>query len=275
MRFLKRLLFFVFNLINRLLGLFRFELQYRSAGLENKRSVHEFLLRIRPESQKYKLIRIGSKHDGGYLIPDLLDGVKYCYSPGVSTNSDFEDQLTTNGIECFLADYSVEGPAKSNPLFHFKRKYIGNKNDSKTITLKEWIKENKSDEEMLLQMDIEGAEYQVIFETPVEVFKKFRVLVIEFHGFNKLSYQYSFDLITTSFYKLLNDFRIVHVHANNCCRPVKIAGDKIPPVMEFTFLRKDHFYESSKLIKLPHELDSPNLPNRKEVELPSLIKGEV
>jgi hypothetical protein len=101
-------------------------------------------------------------------------------------------------------------------------------------------------------MDIEGAEYQVIFETPIEVFQKFRILVIEFHGFNKLSDQYNFDLITSSFYKLLNDFRIVHVHANNCCRPVKIAEEMVPPVMEFTFLRKDHFYESDNLINLPH-----------------------
>jgi hypothetical protein len=116
-----------------LLALFRFELQYFPAGEVNKGSIQEFLLRISPENQKYELVRIGSKHDGGYLIPDLLDGVKYCYSPGVSDNSDFENQLTTNGIECFLADYSVEGPAENNPLFHFKKKYIGNKNDYKQL----------------------------------------------------------------------------------------------------------------------------------------------
>jgi FkbM family methyltransferase len=89
--------------------------------------------------------------------------------------------LTTHGIECFLADYSVDKPAIDNSLFNFTKKYLGNKNDYQTIRLESWIKDNKSDDEMLLQMDIEGAEYQVILDTPSETLRRFRILVIEFH----------------------------------------------------------------------------------------------
>ena len=261
-------------MINRILILFRFQLEYYPLGRDLKELINEFLTNIRPESQVKELIRVGSGHAGGYLVPDDLEGIKYCYSPGVSNNSDFEDQLATYGIECFLADYSVDGPAKENPLFQFTKKFLGNKNDSKIIRLETWIKENKSDDEMLLQMDIEGAEYQVILDTPSETLRKFRILVIEFHGFNNLAHTHSFDLISTTFYKLLKDFKVVHVHANNSCKSVKIGGFDVPPVMEFTFMRNDSFIKSEKKIKLPHRLDQKNIPARKDVDLPRLILGE-
>ena len=121
---------------------------------------------------------------------------------------------------------------------------------------------------MLLQMDIEGAEYQVILDTPSDILRKFRFLVIEFHGFNRLAHTHSYDLISTTFYKLLKDFKVVHVHANNCCKAVKINGVEIPPVMEFTFVRKDRFIKSDNEIKLPHRLDQKNVTQNREVNLP-------
>ena len=271
MYMIKRLLLYFFGLINYVLAFFRFQLVYHPQGTINKEEINDFLTNLTPESQMKDLIRIGSNYDGGYLVPNDLEGIKYCYSPGVSDNSDFEDQLTTHGIECFLADYSVDKPAKDNSLFHFTKKYLGNKNDDQTMRLESWINDNESDDEMLLQMDIEGAEYQIILDTPSDAIRKFRILVIEFHGFDTLAKQQSFDLITTSFYKLLRDFRIVHVHANNCCKAVKVGNQIIPPVMEFTFIRNDRFVKSDNEISLPHRLDSKNVPKNKLVNLPSIL----
>jgi len=45
---------------------------------------------IQPVAVGYDLIRIGGEGDGGYLIPDDLEGVKYCFSPGVDQTADFE-----------------------------------------------------------------------------------------------------------------------------------------------------------------------------------------
>lgn len=255
-------------LVNKILILFGYQLEYYPSGKDVRKLLYDFFTTIRPVSQIKKLIRIGSNHDGGYLLPDDLDGIKYCYSPGVSDNSDFEDQLSAYGIECFLADYSVDGPAKENALFRFTKKYLSNKNDVINIRLETWIQENKSDNEMILQMDIEGAEYQVILDTPSEILRKFRILVIEFHDLEKLAHRQSYDLISTSFYKLLKDFKIIHVHANNSSKQVKIGGFEIPTLMEFTFLRNDRFYKSDSKIKLPHKLDRKNLPSNKEVNLP-------
>ena len=48
---------------------------------------------LRPMDCGKKLIRIGGNEDGGYLVPDDLEGIEYCFSPGVSTTVDFETHL--------------------------------------------------------------------------------------------------------------------------------------------------------------------------------------
>lgn len=265
---MKRILKFFYQVFNKILSSFGYKLIYYSP-LENiKELIEEFLILIRPENQNKELIRIGSNHDGGYLVPNDLGGINYCFSPGVSNNSSFEDHLTSLNIECYLADFSVLGPAKKNAMFHFTKKYLGNKDDQMTMRLISWIKLNKHDGDMILQMDIEGAEYQVILDTPSDVLRKFRILVIEFHGFNYLDQLHSYDLISTSFYKLLNDFKIVHVHANNCCKSIKLGDEEIPSVMEFTFLRNDRFIKVEESLTLPHKLDQKNIPGNQDVKLP-------
>jgi len=47
------------------------------------------IARLHPVPCGHELIRVGSAHDGGYLIPDDLGGIAMCFSPGVSTNADF------------------------------------------------------------------------------------------------------------------------------------------------------------------------------------------
>lgn len=262
---------FLYRFINKLLFSFNLRLIYHLPAPSLLESIKEFLVLIRPQHQSKELIRIGSNNDGGYLVPDDLNGINYCFSPGVSNNSSFEEQLSSYNIHCYLADYSVLGPSIENPMFSFTKKYLGNKNDFRTMRLVSWIQANKHDCDMILQMDIEGAEYQVILDTPSDVLSKFRILVIEFHGFNQLDQQHCYDLISTTFYKLLNDFKIVHVHANNCCKSYKLDGQEIPLVMEFTFLRNDRFIKVEGNSILPNRLDQKNIEEIQDVKLPQLF----
>ena len=124
MKALKKISISTYLILNRFLSLFRLHINFYPSADEIREQLKEFFTLIRPESQLKEFIRIGSDNDGGYLVPNDLEGIKYCYSPGVSNNSDFEDQLSTYGIECFLADYSVDAPAKDNPLFLFTKKYL-------------------------------------------------------------------------------------------------------------------------------------------------------
>ena len=44
-------------------------------------------------SIKFNLLRIGGDSDGGYLLPDDLENISSCFSPGVSDIFDFEFTL--------------------------------------------------------------------------------------------------------------------------------------------------------------------------------------
>ena len=56
---------------------------------------------LKPYYLGVKLIRLGSGFDGGYLLPDDLKGIRYCFSPGVSEVADFELDLLDRGIFSF------------------------------------------------------------------------------------------------------------------------------------------------------------------------------
>ena len=234
-----------------------------------KQKIVEFLELVKPIKTNHDLIRVGGDTDGGYLIPNDIENIDACFSPGVSEVANFENDLTKRGIKCFLADYSVEKPPIKNVLFDFEKKYLGCKNNEMFMTLESWIKSkapNKND--FILQMDIEGAEYPVISDTSSETLDKFRILVIEFHGLDALFNKMRFELIDLTFTKILKNFEVVHIHPNNCCKPMECNGIAIPPVMEFTFLRKDRITQKGKNLSFPHKLDRANLVQYADFTLP-------
>ena len=59
---------------------------------------------FKPTLTNYKLIRIGENNDGGYLIPDILNEIKYCFSAGVGHTNKFESDLKRFEVKSFLAD---------------------------------------------------------------------------------------------------------------------------------------------------------------------------
>jgi len=43
------------------------------------REVHELIRSLHPVDSGTELIRLGPQGDGGYLLPDDLDGIEYCF----------------------------------------------------------------------------------------------------------------------------------------------------------------------------------------------------
>ncbi len=235
----------------------------------NPDRLSHFFRLVKPVTTNYPLIRIGGQFDGGYLIPDDLDGIEVCFSPGVSTVADFEVDLANRGIECFMADYSVDSPPIQHKLFHFEKKYLGPSENSMYMTLENWVKKNAANQtDCILQMDIEGGEYGVIFDTSSEILRKFRIMVIEFHALYALIDKFGWELITLSFTKILKDFALVHIHPNNCCPSIIYDKYEIPPVLEFTFLRKDRIKNTGPSLVFPHPLDRKNVPQNDDFPLP-------
>ena len=230
-----------------------------------------FFLNARPLNTNFQLVRYGSLNDGGYLVPDDLSGIVACFSPGVAKVADFENQITKKNIPCFLADYLVENPPFKNNLFDFERKFLGQQNNDKYMTLADWVKRKAPEHgDLILQMDIEGNEYGVLLDSDNELLKRFRVLIIEFHNFEGLLHLRNFELINIVFQKLLKNFAVVHIHPNNFSATTRYHGYEIPSDIEYTFLRKDRILNSEPAAKFPHPLDAKNNINSKtDLELPT------
>lgn len=246
-----------------------FALGFNLARQTKPAEVLGLIRKLRPVDCGIDLIRIGAERDGGYLIPDDLDGIEYCFSPGVSTLSDFENHLANLGIKSFLADYSVDAPPFLRPEFIFDKKFLGSSNREPFITLASWkdkyLKNYSGD--MILQMDIEGAEYEVILNAPDSLLDQFRIVVIEFHDLRRLFDPYIFGLYSSCFEKLLEYFHVVHIHPNNGGDSVKRGPIEIPAYLEFTFLNKKRVTGIKPQCEFPHKLDADNFIGR-SIKLP-------
>lgn len=225
---------------------------------------------LRPHDCGIELIRLGGQGDGGYLIPDDLEGIDYCFSPGVGTLSRFESDLADRGIKSFLADFSVDGPADPRPEFTFDKKYLGPSDHGVCMTFASWKNKYLEDYagDLILQMDIEGGEYGVILNAPDALLNQHRILVIEFHRLDSLLDLFAFSLMSSAFRKILNNFHVVHIHPNNNQDIVHFDDIEIPKVMEFTFLNRRRTSSIKQLKRCPHRLDEDNNSDLPPLHLP-------
>lgn len=230
-------------------------------------------MRVTPTKQEF--IRLGPKHDGGYLIPEDLDGIKYCFSPGVASCSDLELELAKRGMQIFLADRSVEAPPVEHSNFHFQKKFIASSDCEKEglITLDTWYREmleppSAVSPEALLQMDIESSEYEVLHNISEKLLRRFRIIIIEFHKLNQLADRFAFKLIAPVFRKLLKSHAVVHIHPNNYRKTLKLHGLEIPANMEVTLIRRDRLQPTKNPLAFPHPLDVRCCHDKPELILP-------
>ena len=224
---------------------------------------------IKPVRGQHALIRVGGAGDGGYLVPDDFSGVTACFSPGVAATANFELEMASRGIESFMADYSVDESPVQHPMLHFEKKYLGTVNNAVYVTLDDWVQSNAGPTgDLVLQMDIEGAEYGVLLDCERSTLARFRMVVVEFHYLDNLIHTKGFELIQLAFNKLLKDFAVVHIHPNNYAKPLNYLGYEIPATMEFTFQRKDRLRIQGHATAFPHALDHANVPGAEDFALP-------
>ena len=229
----------------------------------NSSDIKKLISSLRPKRTNKKLIRLGGESDGGYLLPDDLIDLTACFSAGVGEISTFEYDCAKLGMEIFMADASVDAPTINDSRFNFKKKFIGDKDFADYITIEEWIKESKVDstKDLLLQMDIEGAEFEVLNSVSSSTLKKFRILIIEFHQLQLLWDKDFYKKANSAFKNILKHHTCVHIHPNNCCGLRIINGIEIPVVAEFTFIRKDRIEIYGNATEFPHQLDRNNVEN--------------
>lgn len=237
--------------------------------------IYAALAKLRPQLVDIPLKRFGSRHDGGYLIPDDLEGIDALFSPGVSDAIQFDLQIAHLGIDCLLADASVDAPEGLLPNMRFEKKFIGQAQSENTITLDQWVEMYAPGKrELLLQMDIEGAEFDVLASCRNDLLERFRIIVVKIHDLHKLLNAGWFARFEETVTKLTRSHVPCHVHANNFAPYFRFQGRKLPKVMELTFIRKDRVKILDCPPHIPHPLDQPNSITHPDVPTPQYWKNE-
>lgn len=225
---------------------------------------------LRPQYPPGQLVRIGGERDGGYLVPRDIDSYELLISPGVGESCEFDRHFFGRGVPAVLVDASVDVPAQAH-MVHLKKFVGGYTSEADGIVslqdLLERYGEGKS--RIVLQMDIEGAEYEVLAATPEPVLSRFGIISMEAHHLGGLCYRGMFPIIATAFRRLLKNHFVAHIHVNNSGPVIPYRGNEIPDTVEFTFLHRALYQtvEDARFAS-PHALDAPSMPALAETPVP-------
>ena len=190
------------------------------------------------------LERFGGSGDGGYFCPANIANIKYIFSPGYGGAKYFEDHMSLLGKQVYMCDPNFE--AVENLRVNQEFESIGisaSKNqEGNFITLENWIdsKVGTDANDLLLQMDIEGEEWDIFASSDSKFLNRFEIMIVEFHGLERILYDYQFArLAEASLSKLSLTFTNVFCKANNVGGYVYFKGKKFPKVIECTFVRNN------------------------------------
>ena len=124
-------------------------------------------------------IRLGKDNDGGYILADITYPPNtILVSAGIGNDSSFEEAFIAKYSQnCFAFDGTISNLSKPN--IEFEKKNIGASNTNTTTNLQNLI---QSHDNLVLKMDIEGAEVAWLKSLGNEIYK-FQQIVIEFHSF--------------------------------------------------------------------------------------------
>jgi hypothetical protein len=172
-----------------------------------------------------------------------------------------------------MCDYTSDVSKLRTPIIEgmqfFEKKWLDVNGSNDAIDLNDWVtKTTTSGSDVMLQMDIEGAEYRNLLNLKPDVLKRFRMIVIELHGLRHLGHKSFLNgIFSETLRRINNDFICVHAHPNNCCGTTTYGDWVVPNVMEFTFLRKDRIKLNEISLALPQTKDISNVPTKAPLHL--------
>lgn len=229
----------------------------------SKNGIKAILELLTPIENGHKLIRIGGAKDGGYLLPDDLNGIDVCFSPGVASNWSFESDLFQKfTVPSVMYDASVDRPIGLPDVHVFYKKFIGASSFKNYISVENVVNIDleKFAGDLIAQIDIEGGEYPLLNSISLETLLRFRVLVVELHELDRwIEKRYFHETISPILDKIASTHDLVHSHINNNGGVFSYRGYKAPKVIELTLHRKDRAIKYGGFRSIPNVLDSDNV----------------
>lgn len=217
-----------------------------------------------PKDQNF--VRLGKAYDGGYVLADDFTPDMHVYSFGIAGDVSFEKELAQRGLKIFMHDHTIHQLPEDHENFVFRKTGISHMNEpeNQKMSLETLMEMNQDlqNDQLILKMDVEGAEWDFLANVPPQVLSHFRQITFEFHRLTdtKLSRQILFGLE-----KLNKTHQLVWIHANNFGH-VENAGEdlEIPAYMEVTYLNRSVYQTRKGSCCFPLEIDMPDCASIEE-----------
>lgn len=233
---------------------------------------------VRPHTaENAEKIRIGGNADGGYVMLDPgRDGIAYSF--GVSAFSPWDLDMAERGFKVFQYDGTVEGNPHPHPNIFFHRHNIdGSPHPARgTKSLAQIIADHahQDQRDIVLQMDIENAEWDFFeYAAPGEL-KRFSQIIVELHNLTPLVPGMERKLAILR--KLRETHVPIHVHMNNAqaLYGPALGTPPAPSLLEVAYARKGDYIFSESREFFPTSLDCPNVAGKNDVKIGSFFETE-
>lgn len=222
-------------------------------------------------------LRIGNKHDGGYIINELIaQNSTRLISIGMGSEDEFERDWFSKYhtyIEAYDGTYPCQHMCTEYRDYINKKIFYVNHNvgyGEKSIPLETILADKQN---TLLKVDVEGAEYTIFDNVRLN---NFTGLILEVHHLHVRENQTKLvDLINNNF----SDLILFHIHANSWGNTFPLTFNKtdadesqienFPYVIELSFVNKK-FIETYELEKNRFPvagLDASNNSSLSDIEL--------
>ncbi len=214
---------------------------------------------------KKKKIKVGENscaHDGSYVMlepnPNAKD--KILYSFGISTYAPFDLYMAKLGYSVYQYDGTVDKSPDEHPNIMFHQYNISGdekpKENEKNIT-QILLDHNHLGKDIILQMDIEGAELDFFESITYEQISQFSQIIVEMHHII-IDEQYAkrwMDVLR----KINKTHQVIHIHANNFGPSTILKGLRLlPTTFEVSYVRRSDQSFSPCYDEFPGVLDEPN-----------------
>ena len=195
-----------------------------------------------------KRVLIGEKKDGSYVMLDDFENIKIAYSIGIRELIQFDKSLADRGIDVYMYDNTIDRLPYANTKFHWKKIGIGGNSERNynIQTLQDMMKENGhlNEKNMILKMDIEGAEWNSLKDVTEDILIQFKYILIEYH-FSNIDLPCFYNTLK----KIFKTHQPFYMHCSPFSKPIIFGNNRLCSAIEISYIiRKGFHFTTDKSI---------------------------
>lgn len=207
------------------------------------------------------MVRYGKDYDGGYVLLDDFSDDMHVYSFGIDRDVSFEKELADKGLKIFMHDHTIAGLPEQHENFFFYRTGISHIDEPENhkLSMRTLLDKNADlgNNNLILKMDVEGAEWDFLTNTPSEILNQFRQITFEMHRVTDIVNR---EQILGALHRLNLTHQAIWIHANNFGHVEVADGIEIPAYFEITYVNKSVYKTTSGECEFPLVTDMPDCP---------------